>query len=537
MAGLFASRASDFLFRDAGDDAGLFPQLAGIQGHGAAWGDVDGDGFLDLYVGTFHKEGGKPNLFFRNLNGKFQPAGQESLRISSRTTGVVFADFDNDGDPDLYVASMPQPAKGLTGCTLFRNDGKGAFTDVSKENGACPAAFGGRSATVLDFDGDGLLDILAGEDPMPGYNGSATKSSRLFRNKGALQFEDVSRGAGLPADVPGYGIAAADVNNDGWPDFFLVSSKGNVLFLNDGRGRFREAPDLRDVFAWKDASPDNMVCGVCFGDVNRDGLPDVVIGQHFEAPWRAPVANRLYLHRGIKDGVPSFEDITEVAGLIPLPIKAPHVEIQDFDNDGWPDISASVVKFAGGRPHPVIFKHLGPGKGLPRFRTDALAVNDFPTEADRSIKRSGDFFKKVLADHRIIYTAPGPAGDYDNDGRLDFFLPNWWPEAHSLLLRNETPGGHWLAVRIECAEGINRSGIGAVVKVYPAGQSHDAAALLGCQEISAASGYASGHAAMGHFGLGGEAIIDVEVILPHGKGTVRRNGIKANQRLTLQMNP
>ena len=76
----------------------------------------------------------------------------------------------------------------------------------------------------------------------------------------------------------------------------------------------------------------------------------------------------------------------------------------------------SVVKFSGGRPHPVIFKNLGLQKGRPHFRADALAVNDFPTEPDRAISRSGDFFRKMLSDHRIIYAAPGPAGDYDKGG-------------------------------------------------------------------------------------------------------------------------
>jgi len=535
IVALAGAQAGPFAFRDVGEEAGLLPALAGIQGHGAAWGDVDGDGWLDLYVGTFHQNGAKPNGLFRNdARGKFRFDEQPAVRIPSRATGVVFADLDNDGDLDLYVGSMPKPDTGAAGCTLFRNEGSGAFTNVSQENGACPPAFGGRSAAVLDYDGDGLLDLLVGEDPVTGYNGSKTKSSRLFRNKGALQFDDASQAVGVPA-VPGLGVAAADVNNDGWPDFFIASSGGgNVLFLNDGRGKFREAPGSREVFAWKEAGGDNMVCGVCFGDVNRDGLLDIVLGQHFQNPWLTPVANRLYLNRGIKEGNPSFADVTDAAGLKPLPMKSPHIEIQDFDNDGWPDISTTIVKFRDGESHPVIFRHLGLQEGLPRFREDALAVNDFPTDEDRAIKQSGPFFTRMVKEKKVTYTAPGPSGDYDNDGRLDLFLPSWWPELPSMLLRNETPGGHWLDVRVEGVSGVNRMGIGARVKVFTAGMLGDAAALLGCQEIGVGFGYASGQAAIAHFGLGEETLVDVEVALPHGKGTLSQRGVKADQRVTLK---
>ena len=532
---LLPAQGAEFAFRDATDGAGLLPHVAGIQGHGAGWGDVDGDGWIDLYVGTFHKEGGKPNLLFRNKRGKFEPDAQEAVRISTRATGVVFADLDNDGDLDLYVGSMPQPAKGLAGCTLFRNDDRGRFTNISAESGACPSAFGGRSATVLDFDGDGLLDLLVGEDPLPGYNGSPTKSARLFRNKGDLKFQDVSRAVGLPEGVPALGVAAADVNNDGWPDLFLASSGGgNVLFLNDGKGSFKEPPGLRESFAFAGAGGDNMVCGVAFGDVNRDGLLDMVLGQHFQAPWKEPVANRLYLNRGVKEGKPLFENVSEVAGLKPLPMKAPHVEIQDFDNDGWADIYTSVVKFKNGTPHPLIFRNLGGAGGEPRFRESALAVNDFPTPEDAGIARTGDFFKKVLAERKIIYMAPGPSGDYDNDGRLDLFLPNWWPESPSLLLHNETPGGNWVQVKVEGSAGVNLMGIGAKVKVYRAGKLGDPAALLGCGEISTGYGYASGQPAIAHFGLGEEQTFDLEVTLPHGKGRVERKGERANQRLLIK---
>jgi enediyne biosynthesis protein E4 len=523
-----------FVFKDVGDDAGLFPHIANIRGHGAAWGDVDGDGWLDLYVGTFHGSGSRGNLFLRNERGKFKLDDQKALELPSRSTGIVFADLDNDGDLDLYVASMPQPKNNLVGCTLFRNDGAGKFADVSKDNGACPPTFGGRGVAVLDYDGDGLLDLVVGEDPIPGYNGSKTKSSRLFRNKGNLQFEDVSRAAGLPEGIPGLGVAAADVNNDGWPDFFLASSAANLLFLNNGRGKFTEAPGSRPMFAWKGTGGDNMVCGVSFGDVNRDGLLDIVLGPHYQSQWLDPIPVRLYLNRGIKDGVPTFEDITEKAGLTPLGMKAPHVEIQDLDNDGWPDIYASTVKFADGKPYPVIFRHQGIKDGLPRFRDDAWAVNDFPTAEDRAIKRSGTMFEKVIKEKKIIYMAPGPTGDFDNDGQLDLFLPNWWVESRSLLLRNETPGGNWIRVKVEGSDGVNRMGIGCRVNVYAAGKLGESAALIGSRDIAVGYGYASGQPAYAHFGLGRETSVDVEVILPHGKGTVSRKGVKTNEVLVLK---
>jgi len=538
-----AARGGELVFRDAGEEAGLFPGLSGVHGHAAGWGDVDGNGWPDLYVGTFHSEG-PPNRLLLNEKGSFKLADQPEAEISTRATGTLLADLDNDGDLDLYVASMPKTGEKaisrygheLRGCSLFRNDGAGNFTDISAGNGACPDAFGGRSACVLDFDGDGLLDLLVGEDPLPGYNGSETHSSRIFRNLGDLQFADVSREVGLPAGIPGLGVAAADVNNDTWPDFFLAShAGGNRLFLNNGRGKFIEAPGSREVFDWPTAKGDDMVCGVCFGDVNRDGLLDVVLGQHFKRPWLTPVANRLYLNRGVKQGVPRFEDVTEKVGLVPLPMKGPHVEIQDFDNDGWPEIYTSIVKFAQGRPHPVIFQHQGLSKtGLPQFRATGLEANEFPTAEDKAVKGTGEFFNKMIADGKIIYAAPGPTADYDRDGRLDIFLANWWVESPSLLLRNETEAGNWLQVRVKGDGKVNAMGIGARVNVYPAGKLGDQAALLCSREIAKGYGYASSQQAMAHIGLGEADACDIEVILPHNQGRITKRNVAANQLLKLE---
>src|SRR5207247_5514242 len=135
-------------------------------------------------------------------------------------------------------------------------------------------------------------------------------------------------------------------------------------------------------------------------------------------------------------------------------------------------------------------KNLGQ-KDVPRFREDALAVNDFPTAEDRKNGDVGSFFAQMEREQKIVYTAPGPSADFDRDGRLDLFLANWWVNSRSLLLRNETPGGNWLQVAVQGAAvpgssvpALNRNGIGAVVRVYPAGKMGQPAALLGAREIS-----------------------------------------------------
>jgi hypothetical protein len=357
----------------------------------------------------------------------------------------------------------------------------------------------------------------------------------LFHNKGNYRLENIAKEAGFPAKFSSLGCAVADLNGDGWPDIVFTEGDGNHrIYLNDKKGHFVEAPGTREVLKWKGLGKEDTPCGVAIADVNRDGLPDIVIGHHTKSPWKAPVSIRLYLNRGNKDGVPQFEDVTDKAGLKPLQMKAPHIEIQDFDNDGWPDIYTSIVKFKDGKPYPLIYKNLGLKDGIPQFAEDAWGVNEFPTKADLALKGSGPLFNQLIKDKRIMYMAAGPSADFDRDGRLDIVLLNWWTEDRSQLLRNETPGGNWLDVQVEGTKGVNRMGIGSKVKIFPAGKLGDMASLLGYREIAIGYGYCSGQEAIAHFGLGKTESVDVEVVLPHGKGTFSQKGLKANQRVTLK---
>lgn len=279
-----------------------------------------------------------------------------------------------------------------------------------------------------------------------------------------------------------------------------------------------------------------MVCGVAIGDVNNDELPDIILGQHFSQPWVEPVANRLYLQSKPRPGQAlRFMDVTEKAGLTPLPLKGPHVEIQDFDNDGRVDLYTSIVKFSKGKPYPVIFRQQANGDGgIPKFATRALSVNDFPTNEDRALRRSGKFFEKMLRDGKITYSAPGPSGDFNRDGRLDLFLGSWWAEQPSLLLQNETKGGNWLEVRVNGSGKVNRDGIGSRVRVLLPTQGGKPPRLLGNREIAVGFGYASSQEAVAHFGLGQHSHVDVEVVLPHDQGRVVQRNVAANQRLTIE---
>ena len=307
-------RAAGIHFDDATEQAGLRAPLAGLMGHGGAWGDYDGDGRIDLFVGGFadrpdaeYAPAPAPvlNRLFRNeVGGKFATVNVPGISVPARTSGAVFADFDNNGTLELYVANNAKKnsAKGpdkpaqAQHSQLFRNDA-GNLVDISAASGACPESmFTARNVGVLDYDGDGLLDLLIVEDKF-----TRAPRSILMRNLGGLKFADASEAAGLPSDIFGLGLAVADVNADGRPDFFVGHC--NRLFLSQPGNRYREAVELAAVFKHAPSNAEDWPCGAAFGDLNRDGRLDLVVSAH-----SLKARNRAFLNGGMKDGVLRFRE-------------------------------------------------------------------------------------------------------------------------------------------------------------------------------------------------------------------------------------
>lgn len=503
-------------FRDVTKDAKLFDPLVGIMGHGAAWGDVDGDGKPDLFVGGFcdrpNKEYGAAKgpvaakLFRNKGDGTFEPIKNEAVEMFARTSGAVFADLDNNGTLELYVANNarkagkkteePQRTAVITGSKLFRNDA-GALCDISAASGACPEALlSARNIGVFDYDGDGLLDLFLVEDKF-----TPKPRSVLLRNKGQLTFEDVTEAAGLPADLYGLGLAVADVNDDGRPDFFVPHA--NRLFVSQGKGKgYRESK--QEAFTWKPLDGEDWPCGAAFADLNRDGRLDLVLAIH-----GMKARNKVFLNDGVKDGMPQFRDVTEASGLGEIvPVRCPHVEVLDFDNDGYPDIYLSAAWKDGDAIVPLIYRNVGVKEGVPRF------------EPPRAIKAP------------MVYYPAAPSADFDGDGRVDLFLVNWFPDNYCRLLKNESPQRNWLTLTA-AGKTVNRMGLGTRFSIYEAGKLGEARALLGASELNIGHGYASGQPAECHFGLGDAKTVDLVARFANGK-TVERRGVNANQRLVIE---
>jgi hypothetical protein len=506
--------------------------LLGRYGHGGATGDADNDGRADLFLGTYAaypplmatpswndpEHDYKPDMLLLNRPGGFV-RDTTFPEVLGFTSGQAFVDVDNDGDNDLIVSKFGedrfnQETAGET--LLMRNDG-GRFRIVE---GAIPrdadARVGGRSVGVLDYDGDGYLDLFIAQDR---YSGSR---SNLLRNPGTWNapWEDVTDEAGL-AGVEGFGVATQDLTGDGLDDLFVVGQ--DRVFVNRGDGTFRESGAQLPPRPPTD-TPNDFYVGVTTADLNRDGRNDVLLGAHYISwewtPGRpGPAPTRLLINRGLDaEGDPVFTEETAAAGLpVSVRSKSATVHVVDIDNDGFDDIVPGVARSAD---RPAIFRNTG--------RVDADGVPQF--EVPENVGTTPG------VDHPVEPQAwvAAPHADFDRDGRQDFLLDYFFDPAGVHLIRNTTQSGHWLAVSVDSRWNV---GPGTLVEVFEAGGLGRAERLIGRRTITASEGYTSGVVADARFGLGRHDRVDVRATLPAGpdgqRRTVERLDVAVDRELRL----
>jgi hypothetical protein len=486
-------------------------------GAGACSFDYNNDGFQDIYFVTGVWTKGVSDNEGRDLRGKLRSAlyknngkgtftdvtDQAGVGYAQFGTGCSAADYDNDGDVDLYLLNYGANV-------LYRNNGDGTFTDVSKQSGLDDSRWSVH-AVWFDYNNDGLLDVyvanyLLYDDgkfrdfyPAAGYPGPLSYSGQpdsLYRNNGDGTFTDVTKDAGLlKPDGRGMSVSAADFNNDGFMDIYVANdAMESHYFENTGKGSFVEK-GLELELAYGENGQGVASMGPYIADINRDGWLDVFV----------PDLNYCSLKvRDPKSG--TFKYSSNEAGLAPImgQYAGWGAVVFDYDHDGWPDIFV-----VHGNAHheyvqeDTLVRHKGPGK---------LGFEDVS-------KTAGAYFKEK-------YVGRGASwADYDNDGDIDLLVVNLNERAK--LLRND--GGNrrpWLMIdaRLKFPTG-ERTAVGSRVTVTANG-------LKQIDDVNPIRGYLGQGDPRLHFGLADAQTADVEIRWPDG--TVEKlQGVKANQVLKL----
>jgi hypothetical protein len=391
--------------------------LPETMGSGVVFFDADGDGWCDLFFinGRDWEKGSRRSmsaLYRNNRKGGFTDVtGGSGLDVVTYGMGAAAGDYDNDGRIDIYVTS-------LDGDRLYHNEGAGKFRDVSKAAGITNASFG-TSAAWVDYDKDGRLDLFVANyvqwTPQTDLRctlDGATKSyctpesypgtsSKLYRNLGGGRFEDVSRKAGVDDPTSkSLGISILDFDSDGWPDLFVANdTQPNKLYRNNRNSTFSDV-GLRSGVAYSEDGVARGAMGVDAADYDRSGRPHLLVGNFSN--------QMLGLYHNEGNGLFVDEAPRSTVGRASLLLLAFGVFFFDYDLDGWTDIFAAnghieeeigrVQPKVQYRQPPLLFRNLGSR----RFEDASAAVGK-------------DFIRPIVA-RGAAYA------DYDRDGDLDVAL-------------------------------------------------------------------------------------------------------------------
>ena len=469
------------VFEDVTQETGLATNHGAViecDGYsaGAAWGDVEGDGDLDLFLP--HQIG--PSQLWLNDGGHFADvAGERGVSSADdHAIAAVFADYDNDSDQDLYVVN-DGPNR------LYANDGAGHFSDVAPEAGVADPG-PGSSASWGDYDGDGNLDLFVVNWARCGSSSDYTYyDDALFHNEGDGTFTNRTELLESTGSTTGAGFQGAwfDYDRDGDVDLYLANDfggprpEGNYLWRNDGAAGFTNVSVASGTALHMNAM------GIGVGDYDRDLDLDMALS-NIEA-------TALLRNRG--DG--TFRDVAARAG-----VGRPNQRVRekaitwglsfvDLNLDGWEDlyvVGGSLAQEDRPEPQPnATFVNLGRG----RF-ADLSAVSG---AADDQVGRGLSL------------------ADFDRDGRMDLYVVN--QGGRPLLYRNVTPRGprHWLEVDLTGSSS-NRDGCGATL-VATVGRTR-----MLRQVFCGSVGLGGGSDSVVHFGLGRADDVDsLRIEWPSGR--------------------
>jgi len=446
------TEAAGIAFRHRLPD-GELSNLVDADGAGALFSDLDGDGWLDLVLlgGPRSPHARKAEhspapirLLMNTRDGRFRDATAGcGIAEDAAAIAAAAADVDGDGDRDLYLVDRG-PNR------LYLNSGGGKFVEAPGQ--ARDPGFG-IGAAFFDMDGDGDLDLYVSNylsfdtadkpfykpEGFPGPMRYDPEPDVLYRNRGDGTFDDVSKDSGIGLlRGRGMSVTAFDADGDFDTDIFVANDvTANFLFLNDGKGRFREAAFEAGV-AMGDRNERTSAMAGDVGDVDGDGLQDLAVSD--------TAYGALYLQRGPAQ----FKDAAMMSGTAIL--SGQYVSwgqnLLDFDNDGDLDI----LTVNGGLHHLVGWE-------------DLLMANDGKGGFRDAAAEGGPHFSAKLVGRGSI------TGDYDNDGDIDVLITTL--EDSPRLLRNDSPSGNsWLTVDLSGA--MNRDPYGAKVTVRLGKRAWDA---------------------------------------------------------------
>ena len=467
----------DGTFTDVTAQAGVANQRWGT---GVCAGDINNDGWEDLYVANF----GKSRLYVNNGDGTFTDAAERAgVQVDTWATGCAFGDYNRDGLLDLYVAGYvdfhwddPPPPGGSAARPM---------AEASGTTGTAPA-------TGAAYSPDLPACIYYGISVACGPKGLAPAGDFLFRNEGDGRFRDVTEKSRLREAKNSYGLAVAwvDVDDDGLPDIVVANdSMPNFLYHNLGDGTFEEIAVLSGLGTNGDGH-EQAYMGIAVGDYNRDGRNDFF--------FTTFAGDNYTLHRN--NGNLDFSDVTLQSGLlaVTLPFLGWGTEFFDHDNDGWLDILA-----ANGH----IFPQADPASWGTSYLQRTLLFRNLG--AGKFVDVSGSLGSGFTSPKSSRGAA---VGDLFNDGGLDVVLNNL--DGAPTVLRNRRAGdpGHWITVRLVGNPALKtpRDAIGAVVFCRAGGFRQRG-------EVASGRGYLSQGDLRVHFGLGAAKQVDhLDIIWPNG---------------------